>query len=210
MQNFYIKKKKTKHKTSKLIANQYLNNICLNDSFNDKLFAENIETNKYKIFLYLNTIKSNKIDQTDYFNCYKEKLIVENSEKNKLLDFIQNEFSSSTSSSSNDASLLSLENNNNKSVKSGPKILNNDVEFEYLESIRRKNEQEFKLFNKQSSTKRNLSSASTASTKKQNYNKSFKDSSNNSTSTKYVYYLCKPTLSILTKCGKAVIIFFMF
>lgn len=95
MQNFYIKKKKTKNKTATVIANQYLNNICLNDKFNENLFSENISNkrNKYKIFLYLNTIKSNKNEQNDLFNRYKEKLITQNHHKpNELYNLLKNDF----------------------------------------------------------------------------------------------------------------------
>jgi hypothetical protein len=124
MQNFNNKKKKTKNKTAKLIANQYLSNICLNDSINEDIFNdENIEKHKYRIFLYLNTIKSNKFEQTDYFNCYKEKLREANSNKTQVLDFINKEFQTDENSSSK---LVKLD----------------SVETEYFEAIQRKNDNE--------------------------------------------------------------------
>ena len=158
MQNFYIKKKKTKYKAAKLIANQYLSNINLNDSINENIFEnENIESNhsnkKYKIFLYLNTIKSNKTEQTDYFNCYKEKLRAENVSKNQVLDFIKNEFQSNASNEKPlklEASLKQKKPNH---------CVNDDTEADYYESMRRKNEHDVKSTRQQ----RNTSSSTTVS-----------------------------------------------
>ena len=127
MQNCNNKKKKTKNKAAKLIANQYLSNICLNDSINEEIFNNennNTEKHKYKIFLYLNTIKSNKSEQTDYFNCYKEKLRTANSNKNQVFDFLKKEFLSKNDKSS--STMLKLD----------------SVETEYFESIQRKNDNE--------------------------------------------------------------------
>lgn len=160
MQNICVKKKKTKSKTAKLIANQYLNNICLNDSINEEIFNDDkSENNKYKIFLYLNTIKSNKSEQTDYFNCYKEKLRAENARKNKVLDFLKKEFLVSENKS--------LENKNEdlKHIDS--------TEAEYFEAIQRENDQAKATYKRQ----RNLHTSNTLV--------SFQQKSTNSTLTKY-------------------------
>lgn len=101
MQNVYRTKRTSKSSKTKklLLAKEYLNNICLNSSsspsspssysnYSNDNYANDINL---KHLLFIN-IKSSKSEQSELFNKYKQIILKENPNKNKLTQFIHNEF----------------------------------------------------------------------------------------------------------------------
>ena len=98
--NSSSKKSKYKKDEMKKIATEYLRSISLNGNSDSDIkndYFDQIISNDYDRFLSFNKINTKSDKQTEYFNYYKQKLLIENRNSSRLSEFLSNEFDDLTS-----------------------------------------------------------------------------------------------------------------